>query len=79
MQGAAASAREAHDHKEELFRQKLAHHRSSRKHRKRLARISKSEAWLTILPSRCHHTLLSCKEWSGNIPLRYYGMKPLGI
>ena len=78
VQGAATAAREAREHEEELFRQQLAHHRSLRKDRKRLRRIPKSGAWLSILPSRWHGTLLSCDEWRDNIRLRY-GMEPLRL
>ena len=49
-----------------------------RKDRKRLARIPKSGAWLTILPSRWHGTLLSCDKWRGNTRLRY-GVELLGL
>ena len=78
VQGATTAAREAREHEEELFRQQLAHHRSSRRDRKRLRRIPKSGAWLSILPSRWHGTLLSYDEWRDNIRLRY-GMEPLRL
>ena len=78
VQGAATAAREAREHEEELFCQQLAHHRYSRKDHKRLARIPKSGAWLTILPSRWHGTLLSYDEWRDNIRLRY-GMELLRL
>ena len=62
VQGAATATREARKHKEELFFQQLVHHRFSCKDRKRLARIPKLGAWLTILPSLWHGTLMSCDE-----------------
>ena len=71
MQGAVEAAREAQEHEEELFRQQLGHYCSSRKERKRLNRIPKAGAWLTIIHSRWHDTLMSGDKWRDNARLRY--------
>ena len=38
----------------------------------------KSGAWLTILFSRWHGSLMTCNEWRNSIRLRY-GTQPLGL
>ena len=57
----------------------LAHHISPRKDRKQFARITISGAWIIILPSRWHGTLLSADKWRNNAPHLHYGLEPFGL
>ncbi|KAL7523721.1 hypothetical protein ACHAWF_002319 [Thalassiosira exigua] len=45
---------------------------------KRLERIGKTGAWLTVMPHKLHGTLLSAEEWRDNAQIRY-GIRPSGL
>ena len=52
--------------------------RSSKVVKKRLERMGKTVAWLTVMPNLLNGTLLSAEEWRDNARLRY-GLWPVGL
>jgi len=52
--------------------------KSSKAVTKRLERMGKTGAWLTVMPNLLNGTLLSAEEWRDNARLRY-GLRPVGL
>ena len=45
---------------------------------KRLVRIGKTGAWLTVMPNKLNNTVLSMEEWRDNARIRY-GYRPIAL